>query len=112
MHHACFVPTILFFVYTLRHFYTFSGTNLLTTCRSANCLFSIVFGFKKAIKEIFSELDGIKAEVNIFPGTTRRPKGRRRRATRRPHHRVARAYPRPLQPMVWTPRGSTDLALS
>src|SRR4051812_16453184 len=87
----------------------FSGTNLLTICHSASCLFSVVFGFRKASKEIFSELDGTKAKVNILPDTTRRPKGRQGRETRRPHHRVARAHPRARQPMVWGPRGSTDL---
>src|SRR4051812_35158797 len=67
MLHACLVSTLLCFVYTLRHFYTFSGTNLLTRCHSVSCLFSAVFGFRKASKKIFSELDGTKAEVPIFP---------------------------------------------
>jgi hypothetical protein len=30
MLHACFTPIALYFVYTLWHFYAFSGTNLLT----------------------------------------------------------------------------------
>src|SRR3954469_4867792 len=84
MLHACFVSTFLCFVYTLRYFYTFSGTNLLTRCRSASCLFSVVFGFRKSSKEIFSELDGTKAKVNILPEGTRIPKGSRRGAWRRP----------------------------
>src|SRR3954462_7838514 len=74
MLHACLVSTLLCFVYTLRYFYTFSGTNLLTRCHSAGCLFYVVFGFRKASKEIFSELDGTKAKVNISPRRTQRPK--------------------------------------
>src|SRR3954466_1002453 len=77
MLHACFVPTILRFVYTMRHFYTFSGTNLLTSCHSVSCLFSTVFGFRKVSKEIFSELDGTNVKVNYFPWGTRSLEGRR-----------------------------------
>ena len=55
----------------------FSGTNLLTSCNSARCLFSAVFGFRKVIKEIFSELDGTNIKVNYFLWGTRSPKGRR-----------------------------------
>src|SRR4051812_4514913 len=85
MLHACFISTILCFVYTLRHFYTFSETNLLTRCCSASCLFSAVFGFRKSSKEIFSELDETKAEVNILPEQRQSQEGRRSGATRRPH---------------------------
>src|SRR4051812_48799422 len=85
MPHACFVSTFLFFVYTLRYFYTFSKTNLLTRCHSASCLFSVVFGFRKSSKEIFSDLDGTKAKVNILLEGTRSPEGSRSGAMRQPH---------------------------
>src|SRR3954467_14330132 len=77
MLHACLVSTLLCFVYTLRCFYMFSRTNLLTSCHSASCLFSAIFGSRKASKEIFSELDGTNVKVNYFPWGTRSPKGRR-----------------------------------
>src|SRR5215216_6245061 len=48
MLHACFVSTLLCFVYTLRCFYIFFGTNLLTSCHSASCMFSSIFGSRKA----------------------------------------------------------------
>ena len=51
----------------------FSGTNLLTSCHSASCLFSAVFCSRKASKEIFSELDGTKDKLNNFPWGTRSP---------------------------------------
>ena len=53
----------------------FSGTNLMTSCNSARCLFSVVFGFRKVSKEIFSELDGTNVKVNYFPWGTRSPEG-------------------------------------
>src|SRR3954471_16494060 len=39
MLHDCLVSTLLCFVYTLRCFYIFSRTNLLTSCHSASCMF-------------------------------------------------------------------------
>src|SRR5215216_3119950 len=112
MFHAYLVSTFLCFVHTLRYFYTFSGTNLLTRCHSASCLFSAVFGFRKASKEIFLELDGTKAEVPIFSDATRSPKERRSGATRRPHLGPAWVHPRVHCPMVWAPQASTGLAPS
>ena len=89
MLHACFISTFLCFVYTLRYFYTFSRTNLLRRCHSASCLFSAIFGFRKASKEIFSELDRTKAQVNISPEGTSSPEGRRRGEPGQPHLVVA-----------------------
>jgi hypothetical protein len=74
-------------------------------------LFFAIFYFRKVVRKIFSELDETKPEVPIFLLRTRSPKGRRRRAGRRPHHRVAWAHLWPRHHMVWVPRVSTDLAL-
>jgi hypothetical protein len=76
------------------HFVTFfciSGTNLLTRCHSASSYFLLFFYSRLLLKEIFSELDKIKAKVPIFLTRSRSPKGRRSRATRWPHLVVARA---------------------
>src|SRR3954463_14056907 len=101
----------LCFVYTLRYFYTFSGTNLLTRCRSASCLFSAIFGFRKASKEIFSKLDGTKSKVKFLPERTQRPKGSRRGATRWPHPRAAQSRG-PRRHQVWAPGAPSYLASS
>ena len=69
MFHAYILPIATCFIYTLYGFYAFSGTNLLTRCHSASSLFSAVFGFRKAVKEIFSELHETKAKTPIFPGS-------------------------------------------
>ena len=49
-------------------FYAFSGTNLLTRCHSASSLFSAVFGLRKPLKEILSELDEFNTKVPIIHG--------------------------------------------
>src|SRR4051812_11603459 len=48
---ACFVPTILCFVYTLRNFYTFSGTNLLTRCHSSSSCFLLFLVSEKLVSK-------------------------------------------------------------
>jgi hypothetical protein len=69
MLHACFTPIALCFVYTLWHFYAFSGTNLLTRCHSVSSCFLLFLYFRKVIQEIFSELDETNAEPSIFSDT-------------------------------------------
>ena len=64
--HAYIIPFATCFIYTSYHFYAFYGTNLLTRCHSASSLFSAVFGFRKLLLEIFSELHETKGQVPIF----------------------------------------------
>ena len=75
-------------------------------------LFSAVYGFRKAVLEIFSELDETKSQGPIFLSRTRSPKERRRGAPRRPHHVVARVPPLARRHMVRSPQASTDIAPS
>jgi hypothetical protein len=111
MLHACFTPIALCFVYTLWHFYAFSGTNLLTRCHSASSCFLLFLCFRKVTQDIFSELDKTKAKVPIYLTRRRSPKERRRGAIGRPHHRVAWATPWPRHQVVWTPDPPPDIAL-
>jgi hypothetical protein len=111
MIHASFTTIALCFVYTLWHFYGFYGTNLLSRCHSASSCFLLFLYFRKVIQEIFSELDETKAKVPILLTRRRSPKGRRRPARRRPHHRVARPHPWPRQALVWAPRPPSDIDL-
>src|SRR3954451_19294908 len=48
------------------HFLAFSGTNLLTRCRSVSSCFLLFLCFKKVVHEIFSELHGTKTQHLIF----------------------------------------------
>jgi hypothetical protein len=111
MLHACFTPIALCFVYTSWHFYAFSGTNILTRYHSASSCFLLFFYSRLLLKEIFSELDETKAKVPIFLTRSRGPKGRRSRATRRPHLVMARPPFWSRCPMVWAPRAPTNLSL-
>src|SRR3954467_9697688 len=67
---ACFVSTFLCFVYTLRCFYIFSETNLLTSCHSASCLFSSVFGSRKAENKYSRNWTGQKPKSIFTVGET------------------------------------------
>ena len=112
MIHACFMPIATCFVYTLYHFYAFSGTNILTRCHSASSCFLLFSRFRKVLKEIFSELDGTKSSSLIFQRTSRGPKEKCRRAVGPPHHATARGTPWPRGHVVWGPRAATDVAAS
>jgi hypothetical protein len=74
-----YAPFALYFVYTLWHFYAFSGTNLLTTCHSASSLFSAVLVFQKSYTGNILELDETKAEVPNYLTQRWSPKESRRR---------------------------------
>src|SRR3954464_14245958 len=62
------VSTLLCFVYTLRCFYMFSGTNLLTSYHSVNCLFSSVFGSRKAENQYSRNWTGQKPKSIFYCG--------------------------------------------
>src|SRR3954470_20342236 len=65
MFHACLVATFLFFVYTLRYFYTFSGTDLLTRCHSELPLFCC-FWFQKSQKMNILGIGQDKSQSQYF----------------------------------------------
>ena len=62
--------------------------------------FLLFLCFRKATREIFSELDETKAEPPIFTEASRRPKMRWRGARGQAHHRVVRPSPWPRHHMV------------
>src|SRR3954468_17620872 len=68
MLHAFLVSTLLCFVYTLRCFYIFSRTNLLTSFHSASCLFSSVFGSRKAKNQYSRNWTGQKPKSIFYLG--------------------------------------------
>ena len=99
MFHACFVPIATCFASTLCHFYTFSGTNLLTRCRSASSCFLLFLYSRKASQEIFSELDETLREVLFCQKEPDGAKTQRRRPTGQPH--ATRARPPLCRALVW-----------
>jgi hypothetical protein len=112
MFHACFIPIATCFASTLCHFYTFSGTNLLTRCRSASSCFLLFLYSRKASLEIFSELDETSRTSLFSQKAPEGAKKQRRGATGAPHAMRARVPPWPRPHTVWAPRGSPAAALS
>ena len=111
MLHACFAPISICFTHTSCTFYAFSGTNLLTRCRSASSYFLLFLCFRKVTQEIFSELENSKTEVPIFTVpkqlTWRESKRRHKAAT--PGLGVAWPWPAPRGRVG--PLASADIAL-
>src|SRR4051812_22015479 len=99
MLHACFVVIPICFMCTFIHFLAFSGTNLLTRCRSASSCFLLFLCFRKVVQEIFSELHGTKAQYLIFPQQRRSQKVSCRRPARWPDK--AQAWPSPGPRLVY-----------
>ena len=112
MFHAYIIPLATCFIYTFISFYAFSGTNLLTRCHSASCLFSAVFGFRKVVKEIFSELDKRNVKVPIFLGRFQNTEEETEEDPEGPTPPPGAAPLLPREDRVWGPRASTAFALS
>src|SRR3954468_7918538 len=68
MLYACFISFVLCFVYILRCFYIFSETNLLTSCHSTSCLFSSVFGSRKAENQYSRNCKGQNPKSIFYSG--------------------------------------------
>src|SRR3954453_1835577 len=101
MLHACFVYIRTCFMCTFIHFLAFSGTNLLTRCRSASSCFLLFLCFRKVVHEIFSELHGTKIQYLTIPSRSRSQKGSRRGAIGWPDHPRARLALGPRLGCVW-----------
>src|SRR5215218_6444471 len=107
MFHATFMTILECFIHTLHHYYTFSGTNLLTRCRSASCCFLLFLVSEILVRKYSRNWTKSKPRGLFFHGASRRPKNTRSGATRWRHH-VA-AWPRGARaalwcgPLVWLP---------
>src|SRR5215218_1015113 len=99
MFHASFMTIHTCFVHTLCCFDAFSGTNLLTRCRSASSCF-LQFLVSEILHRKYSRnWTKQKPTVLFFHGVFRRPKRIRSGATRSRHHRVARPRRGPRHPV-------------
>src|SRR3954463_8665633 len=104
MLHGCFVVVPTSFMCTFIHFLAFSGTNLLTRCRSASSCFLLFLRFRKIVHKIFSELHGTKTQGLVSPYRSRIQKESRRGATGWPNTPDA-ASPRPAPGVCLGPPG-------
>src|SRR3954466_14822643 len=112
MLHACFKPISICFVYTSRHFYAFSGTNLLTRCHSASSCFLLFLYFRKFVQEIFSELNGTNCQHLIITKGRLCQKMTGGGSARWPNPTPARPALGPRWGGVWAHPGSPDSASS
>ena len=78
------------FMHTLCHIRAFSGTNLLTRCRSASCCFLLFLVSEILVRKYSRNWTKSKPRGLFFHEASRSPKERRRGATRGPHPRAAR----------------------
>ena len=111
MFHASFMTILTCFIYTLYHFYAFSGTNLLTRCRSASSCFLLFLVSEILHRKYSRNWTKQIPRVLFFHGASRRPKRIRSGATRGRHYREARPRRGPRRPVGWGPRSSSDSAL-
>src|SRR5215203_3099491 len=99
MFHASFMTIPTCFVHTLYHFYAFSGTNLLTRCRSVSSCF-LLFLVSEILHRKYSRNWTKQKPTALFSmESSRTPKRSRGRAAGGPHHMAARWGPWPHRPM-------------
>ena len=112
MIHTCFVYDHTCFMCIFIQYLAFSGTNLLTRCRSASSCFLLFLYFRKFTYEIFSELDQTKAKVPNIPEDSGGQKDTWRGSARWPDATQARPDPGPCLGGIWAHQGAPDSASS
>lgn len=90
MFHACFMTLPTCFVHTLCHIYAFSGTNLLTRCRSASSCFLLFLVSEILVRKYSRNWTKSTPRVLKLHEASRTPESHQRGATGPPDHRAAR----------------------
>src|SRR4051812_45887426 len=101
MLHACFAPTILCFVYTLWHFYDFSGTNILRSATEPVSCFLLFFVSEKLVKKYSRNWTKKNPKFLFFP--TRHGARRIGGDTPQGGHTWAGRSQGARRPRVWAP---------
>ena len=91
-------------MHTLCHIRAFSGTNLLTRCRSASCCFLLFLVSEILVTKYSRNWTKSTPRVLFCHEASRRPKSQRSGATRWPGGRAAWPHPWPRRPVSWAPR--------
>jgi hypothetical protein len=108
---ACFTPIALCFVYTLWHFYAFSGTKLLTRCHSASSLFSAIFVFQKSYTGNILGIGWNESQSSYLPDTKTESRGETETDQGADTPQVVSATPWSRHQVVWPPGPPPDIAL-
>ena len=100
------------FMHTLCHIRAFSGTNLLTRCRSASSCFLLFLVSEILVRKYSRNWTKSTPRVLELDEASRTPESRQRGATGPPDSRLARPGGGPRPPVVSPPRRPSDSASS
>ena len=98
-------------MHTLCHIRAFSGTNLLTRCRSASCCFLLFLVSEILVTKYSRNWTKSTPRFLFCPEASRTHENRQRGGPGPPNPRAARPGPWPRRPMVWAPRAASLPAL-
>src|SRR5215213_5639625 len=112
MFHATFITILECFIHTLQYYYTFSGTNLLTRCRSASCCF-LLFLVSEILQRKYSQ-NWTKStpRVLFFAEASRDPERDQRGALGAPTPQGGAAWPLGAPAYGGARPGPSEAALS
>src|SRR5215207_3283492 len=102
MFHATFITILECFIHTLQHYFTFSGTNLLTRCRSASCCFLLFLVSEILVRKYSRNWTKSTPRGLFLHEASRRPRGKGSGATRRRGPALGRAA-LACGALVWPP---------
>ena len=111
MFHATFMMILTCFIHIICHYYAFSGTNLLTRCRSASSCFLLFLVSEILVWKYSRNRTKSKPNTLFFPEGSRASKKYRRGARGAPHARAARPRGGARPPSVWAHQGPSEAAL-
>src|SRR5215217_3729246 len=90
MFHATLLMISTCFIHIICHIYAFSGTNLLTRCRSASSCFLLFLVSEILVTKYSRNRTKSTPRFLFFPEPSRTPESRQREAMGAPHHTLAR----------------------
>src|SRR5215217_3238222 len=90
MFHATLLMIPTCFIHIICHYYAFSGTNLLTRCRSASSCFLLFLVSEILVRKYSQNWTKSTPSILESPGASRTPESRQRGATGGPHMVAAR----------------------
>src|SRR5215204_4242633 len=104
MFHATFMMILTCFIHIICHIYAFSGTNLLTRCRSASSCFLLFLVSEILVRKYSRNRTKSTPSILFFHEASRTHESQQRGATGPPDNRAARPGPGPRPPVVSPPR--------
>src|SRR5215213_5229073 len=112
MFHATLLMIPTCFMHIICRIYAFSGTNLLTICRSASSCFLLFLVSEILVWKYSRNWTKSTPRFLFCPEASRTPESRQRGATWGPHMVAARPKPWPRRPSVWSHQTPSEAALS